>query len=241
MEVLLSEHQGYKSMGGVLANRILWMWTAAKNRTFWVHYGPNSCYEGPSLSARSLPSSPGIHSRNRWWHWLILECEVGGRLIRDEQLMRPPAGAVTLSLGFPWLPPRSCPCRPHPALSGHNWWSHRLTSSHLWKAWVRICLWLSSTNRLSATSLEGLSQQRGRCSSSYPPPNPGHSLWSETRRPRGCRCGWSVFFPSHLFLLNLWSLAFSSTFLAIDLSPCVSVSPAAPWESWVVKMSSVDP
>lgn len=46
---------------------------------------------------------------------------------------------------------------------------------------------------------------RGRCLSSRPAPRPGRRLLSETRWPRGCRCARSVFFPSHLFPLNLWS------------------------------------
>lgn len=78
-----------------------------------------------------------------------------------------------------------------------------LLPSHLWKAWVRICLWLPSTLLCPQGALVSL---RGCCLSSHPPPKPGHRLLSETRWRRGCCCRWSVFFPSHLFPLNLWSL-----------------------------------
>ena len=34
-------------MRDILALRILWVRTAAKDEAFWVHFGPDSCVKGP--------------------------------------------------------------------------------------------------------------------------------------------------------------------------------------------------
>lgn len=178
LKVLLWEHQECKSRGGVLANRIPWMWRAAKNRTFWVHFGPNSCFTGPSLSARSLPSSPGIHSRSRWWHWLILECEVWGEA---DQGLAVDEATCCGCYSLPLIPMASAQGLPSPTSSCPLWPRLMITQAPFFSPLQGLGESLFVALFHSATSPEGLSQQRGRCSSSHPLPNPGHSLWSETR------------------------------------------------------------
>lgn len=97
--------------------------------------------------------------------------------------------------------PRGCP--PHPA--SRALWPQLVVSqapSFLLTSGRpgRGCLCLPSTCPPGA-----LVSRRRRCLSS-PSPSPGHSLLSGTRWQRGCGCRRSVFFPSHLFPLNLWSL-----------------------------------
>lgn len=141
----LGEHQGCHRMGGVLANRIPRLWTAAKNR----HFG---CILGQTHALRSLLCPPGPFppplentagikdDTDSFWNVRFV-----GRLIRDLQLVRSPAGALSISLCFPWILPRGCPSWSHLALSGHDRWSHSLPPSSFLKAWGRVCLWLSST------------------------------------------------------------------------------------------------
>lgn len=115
-------------MRDILALRILWVGTAAKDEGFWVHLGPDSCVKGLSMFQPDPFLQPCEHTAGTMMTLNHLECEELGRPVRgrgpamDEKTPAPAADrsllptTPSLELVHPNL---------HLALSGQDRWSPR--------------------------------------------------------------------------------------------------------------------
>lgn len=62
-------------MRDILALRIRWMRTAAKDEGFWVHFGPDSCVKGLSMFQPDPFLQPCEYTAGAMMTLTHLECE----------------------------------------------------------------------------------------------------------------------------------------------------------------------